>query len=71
VSAVWRQGRKVPLNIYEDFPGGEPGGEPFSRPVCQCHTAADANLICHAVNRLIAAEEEQVQNEMRERRARR
>lgn len=36
---LWRQGTKVPINIYE--------GE---RPVCQCQTAADAKRIVQAVN---------------------
>lgn len=35
----WRQGRKVPINVYE--------GE---RAVCQCHTAEDAQRIVTAVN---------------------
>jgi hypothetical protein len=39
----WRQGRKVPVNVYE---GENPG-----RPICQCHTAEDAKLIVDAVNR--------------------
>jgi hypothetical protein len=35
----WRVGRKVGLNVY--------AGE---RPVCQCHTEAEAKLIVEAVN---------------------
>jgi hypothetical protein len=42
---IWRQGRRVPINVYEDGENGE------SRPVCQCHTALDAALIVRAVNR--------------------
>jgi hypothetical protein len=35
----WHTGRKVPINVYE--------GE---RPVCQCHTAIDAQRIVSAMN---------------------
>lgn len=35
----WRVGRKVPLNVYEG-----------DRPICQCHTAADAARIVKAMN---------------------
>lgn len=35
----WRQGRNVPINVYED-----------DRPVCQCHTALDARNIVDAMN---------------------
>lgn len=40
---LWRQGRKVPINVYE----GEGDG---ARPICQCHTVEDAELIVAAVN---------------------
>ncbi len=36
----WRVGSKVSLNIYEG-----------DRPVCQCHTALDAQRIVSAINR--------------------
>ena len=42
----WRAGSKVPINVYE--------GE---RPVCQCHTAADAARIVKAMNREESAAE--------------
>lgn len=42
MTARWRVGRKVPINVYEG-----------DRPVCQCQTAADARLIVTAVNDLI------------------
>lgn len=35
----WRIGRKVALNVYDG-----------DRPVCQCHTVKDAELIAKAVN---------------------
>jgi hypothetical protein len=35
----WRQGSKIPLNVYED-----------DRPVCQCHTADDARRLVDAMN---------------------
>lgn len=41
----WRIGKKVPINVYEG-----------DRPVCQCHTMADAKLIVEAVNRLARAQ---------------
>lgn len=40
-TTVWRQGRKVRINVYE--------GE---RAVCQCHTVGDAERIVAAVNRV-------------------
>jgi len=36
---IWRQGSKIPLNIYEG-----------DRPVCQCHNPEDARRIVDAVN---------------------
>jgi len=42
----WRLGRLIQLNVYE--------GE---RPVCQCHTVADAKAIVTAVNRMADLEE--------------
>ena len=36
----WRLGKKVPINVYDDT----------DRPVCQCHTTADALQIVYAVN---------------------
>ncbi len=36
---LWRIGAKVKLNVYEG-----------DRPVCQCHTEADAKAIVDAVN---------------------
>jgi hypothetical protein len=41
-SRHFRQGSKVPLNIYQ---GSNPG-----RPICQCHTEKDARDIVVAVN---------------------
>lgn len=38
---TWRVGSKVPINVYAG-----------NRPVCQCHTEADAAHIVRAVNRL-------------------
>lgn len=38
----WRTGKKVPINVYDN-----------DRPVCQCQTAMDANLIVRAVNKLL------------------
>ena len=35
----WRVGTKVPLNVYDG-----------DRPVCQCHKAKDAKVICDSVN---------------------
>jgi len=35
----WRTGRNVLVNVYDG-----------DRPVCQCHTVADAKLIVRAVN---------------------
>jgi hypothetical protein len=37
---LWRVGLKVPINVYEG-----------DRPVCQCHTAEDAQRIVSAMNR--------------------
>jgi hypothetical protein len=36
---MWRVGRKVPLNVYDD-----------DRPVCQCHSANDARRIVAVMN---------------------
>ena len=36
----WRNGAKVPLNVYDER----------GRPICQCHTVADAERIVAAVN---------------------
>ncbi len=36
---MWRVGSKVPLNVYDG-----------DRPVCQCHTAEDAEAIVRAMN---------------------
>jgi hypothetical protein len=38
---TWRVGKRVPINVYDG-----------DRPVCQCHTVADAKLIVTAVNAL-------------------
>ena len=38
----WRQGSKVPLNVYEG-----------DRPVCQCHNADDAGVIVGAVDLML------------------
>ena len=35
----WKQGTKIPLNVYDE-----------DRPVCQCHTAADAKFIVQSCN---------------------
>ena len=40
---TWRVGRKVPINVYDG-----------DRPVCQCQTAEDAELIVMAVNGWLA-----------------
>jgi hypothetical protein len=40
--ALWRVGARVPLNVYEG-----------DRPVCQCHTAADAFRIVTALNDVV------------------
>lgn len=39
MSAQWRVGKYVALNVYDG-----------DRPVCQCHTAIDARRIVKAVN---------------------
>jgi hypothetical protein len=39
---TWRVGSKVPINVYDG-----------DRPVCQCHTVADARLIALAVNQFL------------------
>lgn len=44
----WRQGRKVPINVYEQL-GDSPSDQ--DRPVTQFHTVADAKLAVEAVNR--------------------
>lgn len=53
---LWRVGTKVPLNVYEG-----------DRPVCQCHSEADAKRLVEALNLIaifgngIALESEEVQ----------
>jgi hypothetical protein len=42
----WRIGSKIPINVYAG-----------DRPVCQCHTTDDANLIVLAVNALLESRE--------------
>ena len=42
---TWRVGSKVPINVYEG-----------NRPVCQCHTVADARRIVRAMNTLTVTE---------------
>lgn len=45
----WRQGRKVKLNVYEG-----------ARAICQCHDAADAEMIVIAYNHLCERTEETI-----------
>jgi len=42
----WRLGTKVPINVYDG-----------DRPVCQCHTKRDAQLIVEAVNAFLQAQQ--------------
>lgn len=42
----WRIGRNVPINVYDG-----------DRPVCQCHTVADARRIVGAVNYFLGLNE--------------
>lgn len=51
----WRQGGKVPLNVYEQL-GDEPNSTPYpdgDRPVAMFHTVEDAALVVRAVNALL------------------
>lgn len=43
--AKWRVGNNVPINVYEG-----------DRPICQCHTALDAQRIVSAVNAALLVE---------------
>lgn len=50
----WRQGGKVPLNVYEQL-GDEPNSAPYpdgDRPVAMFRTVEDAALVVRAVNAL-------------------
>lgn len=53
----WRQGGKVPLNVYEQL-GDEPDRRPWpdgDRPVTMFQTVADAELAVRAVNAWLEA----------------
>lgn len=55
----WRQGGKVPLNVYEQL-GDEPNRAPWpdgDRPVTMFQTVADAELAVRAVNAFMEQEE--------------
>lgn len=52
----WRVGKSIPINVYDG-----------DRPVCQCHTVADAHRIVKAVNAVNAvnADTELLRQELR------